>query len=351
MQTITYIKEGKERKISRLNYALFGKGDIYSLEEDDRETIKYEVSKDVELLHLKNFKFANSVCFHLKNKDTILVLDACCFSNRFEIYNGSVSVNVPTYNNSSSNIYFHDNEYVELNLQDDTIKGGKPRPHTYWLSSGQELTMTGDASKSLVYIDKHISKITMQNLENPRLVWGKVEELRMLDTKIKTGFGYETNYKKIYMENSTLTVGGDAIDLSKTENLQIKDSTIQAPLIFLPNGKMRRGHNLEFSSTKDDTSGNLFSARLSLISCLKTIGEKSEIACDDKSKEISTEKDEKYLPTIDFHQKQIQRYAELIVEEESAIAKIEEERKNIENKIDGNLHKQKIKTILPTNKK
>ena len=77
MQTITYIKNGEERKISRLNYALFGKNDIYWMKKNSIGTKEYPVSEEVELLHLKNFKFSDSVCFHLQNKDTMLILDNC----------------------------------------------------------------------------------------------------------------------------------------------------------------------------------------------------------------------------------------------------------------------------------
>ena len=230
MQTITYIKEGKERKISRLNYVLFGKQGVYSIEEDSKEIVVYRVSEDIELLHLKNFKFANSVKFYLQNQDTVLMLEECGFSNRIEIHNGTILIENPIYNNSESNIVLYDSKYVELNLKESTIKNSQyKRPYVYSFVNVKELKMTGDGSKTNARIECfNTDKITLENIKDPYVEGGGAEELRISNAEIKKGFGYLCdNYKKINIENSVFIVNDDALDFSKTKELQIKNSIIE----------------------------------------------------------------------------------------------------------------------------
>lgn len=358
MQTIDYIKNGKEGKRSRIGYSLFGKG-VYSVREEHCGKLEYHVSEDIGLLHLKNFKFANAVSFYLNNKDTIFILDHCCFSNKFVVQNGNVSIHAPSYNNSQANIQLIDSEYVELNLEDDKIKNDKAkisRPYEYIITGGKELEITGDASKTLVRVrTDEMSKITLKKLEDPSMFYSHVDEMRIVNTNIKRGFitGRGNNdYKNLYLENSTLYLPGDEINLKAEEQVQVKDTIVKSPLIYLPNGRTYvKMQELEFSSTDENASGNLLSSRLDLISCLKRIGAKAEDKC---KKELESSKiEEEYfqlaepiLEEIINAENRIKYYEEFIATSEESLCEIDNSYEQEVNLKQNEFKKQKIKSII-----
>jgi len=365
MQTIHYIKEGKERKTTRLRYSLFEEKSIYTTKEDSTGTIEYQVSKDIELLHLKNFKFANSVSIYLQNKNAVFILDHCSFSNKLVVHNGTISIDRPSYNNSTANIHLVDSEYVELNLNDNEIKNDSmTRSYEYYLTGGKELEMTGDASKTLVHVrTDEMSKITMKNLESPSMFIRHADEMRILNTNIKRGFitaRGNDDYKNLYIENSTLYFPGDEINLKAEEQVEVKDTIVESPLIILPNGKTRpvRMYEVEFSSTDENASGNLLSSRLSLLSCMKTIGMRAENSCQEKKDERANEVDQEYEETVEDYERwirydtsQLEYYESEIASNKATLATLTAEKEEKVSHIEKSLRKQKIKKLVPANKK
>ena len=337
---------------------MFGKN-IYSVREAHCGELEYHVSEDIELLHLKNFRFANSVSFFIKNKDMIFILDYCCFSNKFVVQNGNVAIYAPSYSNSETNIQFMDSEYVELNLEDNKIKNNKKersRPYAYRITGGKELEMTGDASKTRIAVEtKKMSKVTMKNIESPSIFLSHVDEMRILNACIKRDFKISScniEYKKLYVENSTLYTPGDEIRLKAEEKVQVKDTIVKSPLIYLPNGRTYvKMQELEFSSTEENASGNLLSSRLDLISCLKRIVAKAEDEC--KKELESTKMEEEYfqlgepiLEEIINAENRIKYYEDFIATSEESLCEIDNSHEQEVNLKQNEFKKQKIKSII-----
>jgi len=363
MQTITYIKKGEEHKTNSFIYSLFNKDRIYDQEKGKYEEDIYNISKEIELLHLKNFTFRQITLFNCLNQDTILILDHCTFKNKAEIIGGCVSLDHPQYEKPCS-IDFYDNEEVELILdqketnQDDMKQPNRPK-YQYGLYKVNNLVVTGNAQESTIsQREGYISSVNIRNaklssfscdtrlIKNMEIINSKVNWNSYTVGTIPTG--------KISIKDSYIK-GEYALDLTKRESDQVvvKDSVMEATMTFLPNGKTssdcRENDILEFSSTDENATGNLLSARLSFISLLKTVAEAENKTSKETLAKISEQIKEMYASNIERHHQEMKRYESLIATEKTAISNLEEERDDALKEISTSVGNQKVKLLQKKN--
>ncbi len=299
-KSATYIKNHKEVTRNSLSYYLFGQKEIYQENLYDLNALKLVIAEDIELLHLKNFEFANfKVCFECLNKDTLLILDHCKTSRYLTIKGGNVIIDELRFEDPIASVVIKESESAEIILKEDETFKKYPFLYSecrYEACDVKNLDVTGTGGEySHIYIDS-INTDTVCIKDSEQIEIGvhkgnlEIDNSNDISLHMKHPFGI-LNFS---VKNSTvLLVGGDNLELCNAK-IGFKNSSILAKRIPLPNGVYTLIDGaLSFSDDSLET-GDIAVARANLISCLKTVREKVNGICEKDMEEISGELGTKY---------------------------------------------------------
>lgn len=362
MQTISYIKEGKEVTTNKLSHQFFGTRKAYLIKLDHLKRKEIEVLENVELLHFRNFNFTDTIRFHCQNKDTILILEDCNFENHINFHQGNIVLDKPSYIGSFPDINFFNNDEVELILDDKQEENRHTLEKCYTMNSRvKSLTVTGkmisSCIKTLSSVEKlHLKNLTYKQFRNGAIyVISNVENIKIEGSDIEE-FSLSYWCKNLEIRNSTIKAT-HSID-TRGSNVVLENTSLKAPQIISCKGIYTQDEKLYFSTNDSEASGNRKLAETSIISSLKALTSQAERSCQIQKEQIAEEVAERYEETLEDYQRwlrydrtQRDYYESEIEKSENAIKGLETEKREVMNNVNNCLKKQKIKTLVSTNKK
>lgn len=353
--TFTLIKEGKTRKINQLKHDLFSCGDkAYTLELDALKRKEYQILEDVELLYFKNFNFNDTIRFSCQNKDTILILENCSFSKATNFHGGSVVISSPKFNRAFPTVDFFGNKEVELYLDDEKLESDT---HLYNLNGDiDSLFVTGNIEDSCLSIRGRINNLQIKNLsvlshcKLNDLEWLNAQNIKIEDS-ILSIWDMKPYCKNLEIKNSRLE---GCFSYLENSEVKLDNATLKFSQIKLPNGILfKTTDELYFSAYDSESSGNKKLAKLNFLSALKAVEQKAIIGCEEKKETITTEIEERYeeyqeacQQRLDYNLERKDFYVRKVMECQSVLNGIEEEKVKIEENVEKSLKKQKVKTMI-----
>lgn len=334
MGQITWIKDGKIKTMGQLRHAILGKEEAYEYSSVFQSL--YEVPKNIELLHLKNCRFIEQTTFHCKNPKTILILENCKFDDSTKFRNGDIRLENPNISSSCWHLTFENNDTVEIALPSEL---GRVSSTNYRLKNVNTLYVTGCLMGSKFESTGvfPMELVRFQKVERACLDYLKTEAIEAIDSKLE--MKREISCKSIDLDNSVIT---SFYKICCQEKLNVKNSKLNCPILDTGTVCYHLKDGLvEFSSSEEETNGNLSAVRARLFSAMKAISTNADSICQEQIKDKKDQLTEKYLPEIQKHKESIDYYEALIAAEQNALGEIEA-------RVDSTSHqlvKQKIKNL------
>lgn len=299
-KSATYIKNHKEVTRKGLSYYLFGQKEIYQENIYDLNTLKLVIAEDIELLHLRNFEFANfKVFFECLNKDTLLILDHCKTSRYLTIKGGNVIIDTPQFDDPIACVAINESENAQIILEENKAIKKSLFPYSkyrYEVCNAKNLHVTGtEGGHSHIYIDS-MNTATVRINDSKKIEIGvhkgslEVDNSSDISLYMKNPFGISNLSVK---DSIVLLVGDDKLDLCNAK-VEFKNSSIFAKMLRLPNGVYTPIDGMLSFSDDSLGTGDIAVARANLISCLKTVEEKVNDICEKDMREISDELEIEY---------------------------------------------------------
>ncbi len=364
MQTISYIKEGKEVTTNKLSHQFFGTRKAYSIKLDHLKRKEIEVLENVELLHFRNFNFTDTIRFHCQNKDTILILEDCNFEKHINFHRGNIVLDKPNYIKRFPDINFFNNDEVELILDDKQEENRHTLEKCYTMNSGvKSLTVTGKILSSYIACPSFVEKLHLKNLTYGPLgnmdyrVLSCEKNIKIEDSDIE-GFSLIYLCRNLEIKNSTIKASHSIAVSNNAATVMLENVRLKSPQIVFPTGMYTQDEELYFSAYDSEASGNRKLAETSIISSLKALTSQAERNCQIQKEQIAEEVAERYEETLEDYQRwlrydrtQRDYYESEIEKSENAIKGLETEKREVMNNVNDCLKKQKIKTLVSTNKK
>ncbi len=351
--TFTLIKEGRTKRISQLKHDLFSCGDkAYTLTLDALKRKEYQILEDVELLYFKNFNFNDTIRFSCQNKETILMLENCSFSKATNFHGGSVVISSPEFSRAFPTVDFFGNKEVELYLDDEKLGSDTP---LYNLNGDiDSLFVTGNMKDSFLSRRGRINNLQIKNLSVlsqhrlNNLEWLNAQNIKIEDSIITT-WDMKPYCKNLEIKNSRLERC-----FLHLENSKVKLDNAKFSQIKLPNGMLfETTDELCFSAYNSESTGNKKLAKLGFLSALKAVEQKAIIGCEEKKETITTEVEERYegyqeacQQRLDYNLERKDFYVRKVMECQSVLNRIEEEKVKIAENVEKSLKKQKVKTMI-----
>lgn len=276
---ITYIRNGK-KITKKINFftEFYILTNVFSYSDKNMfDSYSYEISSEVEYIHLQNILFpsTNGLTFNLKDNQ-ILILENCIFKgNRIETRNGNIQIINPEFIKDFCRIRINYGKDVKIILSEKNTE-----TRLEFFIDSKNFFLDANRNKELNnLIVENAKKITLANLKNivylsleasEEITLEKQNNILLTNTSV---YSFET--PKLNLGNSTIKaekrclyinadiITGKNYKLIADENIQINNN------IYVP-----QNNETEIIITdKDLKDTSKLEARRKLISTLKTYGQ------------------------------------------------------------------------------
>lgn len=363
---ITYIKDGEEVTKRIPEYVARTSNIIYSVGSNS-----ITVAEDIELLHIKNLHCNEDIWVTCSNKDTILILEDCYFTEYATFKKGNLSIinpqfmdkihyygNGPRYEGTELHIW--DTEDIDLTLGKRNAEDREM--HKFRIVNGKNITISGDASniriESSSTEDNIISrtKLHLKNVENFNFDELKAPNIIIEDSD-KIEFNIDNNYKQLEIINSSVKIDcnvlgrcqyeGGSVTSIKNSLLEIAgDSVMISDNVYHATDENKR---LLFLNDECSQNGNRIVAATNLVSCLKAIsrlaieeGNKGFTEIHTRYREETTEIEEE----MKKYRQQIAYYNSLLKDAQTKINEISYQEHIDCDKYQEEVNKKNIKSLI-----
>lgn len=357
---IIYIKDGKEITKRIPEYAARTSNIIYSVGSNS-----ITVAEDIELLHIKNLHCNEDIWITCSNKDTILILEDCYFTEVVAFKSGHISIvnplfmdkihyygNGPRY--EGTRLYFYDTEDIDLTLGKRNAEDREM--HKFRIVNGKNITISGDASNIKIESLKRCTKFHLKNVENFIFDELKAPNIIIEDSD-KIEFNIDNNYKQLEIIDSSVKIDcnvlgrcqyeGGSVTSIKNSLLEIAgDSVMISDNVYHATDENKR---LLFLNDECSQNGNRIVAATNLISSLKAI---SRLATEEGNKgftEIHARyggKTTEIEEEMKKYRQQIAYYNSLLKDAQTKINEISDQEHIACDKYQEEVNKKNIKSLI-----